>query len=65
MRLYKLIPGAIYFPRPSPAKYHRRFGLYFRIRDGNECFPKTIRTRKVVNLWDMYAVMIRLKIISA
>ncbi len=38
--------GSICFPGPSPAKYHRRCRLYFRIRNGNGCCPTTISTRK-------------------
>lgn len=46
LRDSNLIPGSIYFSSPLPDKYLRRCRLYFRIRNGNGCYPTAIPTRK-------------------
>ena len=38
-------PGSTYFSSPSPDKYHRRYKLNFRIRNGNGCDLIAIPTR--------------------
>lgn len=44
---FNLNPGSTYCSGPSPAKYRQRSGLYYRIRNGNGCFPTTIATREI------------------